>query len=124
MGWRSARSRVHGDGPQLRGRPPHETVRARGWRADRRCAVTCSAVFFGPALLLSWGSGELTAPRVLLLSAAAVVVLAALWPLRVTAGEGWLAVRNLLRTRTVRTDALVGVWRIGEVSVGLVLRDM
>lgn len=80
-------------------------------------------MFLGLALLLGLGSGELTAVRVLLPCAAAVVVLAVLWPPKVTAGPGWLAVRSLLRTRRVRTDALVGVWRIGEVSVSLVLRD-
>jgi hypothetical protein len=42
---------------------------------------------------------------------------------RVTAGEGWLASRGLLREQRVRTDVLVSVRRLDGISQRLRLRD-
>lgn len=124
MGWRSARPHRVNGGSDLVGEPAYTVVTSRGWRADRRFAVGCSVVFFGITSLLDWGLGALTAPYLAVWGAATVLVLAVLWPPRVVAGRGWLAVHSLLRTRTVRTDALVDARRIGEVAVSLVLRDV
>lgn len=85
--------------------------------------MLCAAGFLGLTLLLDWGSGGLTAPRAGLWAGLAVALLAVLWRPRVVAGQGWLTVRDLLRTRRVRTDALVGVELTGEIAVRLVLSD-
>ncbi|MBM9510316.1 hypothetical protein ITX44_38310 [Streptomyces sp. KK5PA1] len=75
-------------------------------------------------LLIDGCSGGLTPARAALWAGVAAVLLLVLWPVRVTAGPGWLAVRGLLRTRRVRTDALAGAWRVGNVSAALVLKDV
>jgi hypothetical protein len=81
-------------------------------------------VFLVPLVLLDWGIGELTPLRAVAWSGLSVLLLAVLWPPRIVAGQGWLAVRGLLRTRRVTTDALVGVWQVGDVAVSLLLRDI
>jgi hypothetical protein len=96
----------------------------RHWHADARCAVYCALAFAGAATLLDWGSGGLTLLRADLWSALGAVVFMVLRPPRVTAGDGWLAVRGLLRERRVRTDALVAVCRHGSVTTRLILRDV
>ncbi|MFD3420098.1 hypothetical protein [Streptomyces decoyicus] len=74
-------------------------------------------------MLLDWGAGGLTLPRTGLWAVLGVVVLAVFLPSRVTAGEGWLAVRGLVHERRVRTDALVAVRQHGSIAAHLVLRD-
>ncbi|MFJ9855172.1 hypothetical protein [Streptomyces sp. NPDC101150] len=74
-------------------------------------------------MLLDWGSGGLTLHRAGLWAVLGTAVLAVLLPSRVTAGDGWLAVRGLMGQRRVRTDTLVSVRRCGGISVHLVLRD-
>jgi hypothetical protein len=56
-------------------------------------------------------------------AALGAMVFAVLLPPRVTAGEGWLAVRGPGRERRVRTDALVVVGLYGPVAQRLVLWD-
>lgn len=126
MAWRSAQAHVVRGGRDPR--EPREgaangVVRPRGWRADRRWAIGCSAVFLALTVGFGWGADGMTPARTALWCAVALVPLAVLWPPQVLAGTGWLSVRGLLRTRTVRTDALVEVRSIGEVAVSLVLRD-
>ncbi|MCX5435263.1 hypothetical protein [Streptomyces sp. NBC_00063] len=74
-------------------------------------------------LLIDWWAGGFTAPRVALWVALAALLFMILYPARVTAGEGWLASRGLLRERRVRTDMLVSVRCLGGVSQRLRLRD-
>ncbi|MCB5908875.1 hypothetical protein [Streptomyces pinistramenti] len=95
----------------------------RHWRADARHALQYSLAFVGPLMLLDWGAGGLTLPRAGLWAALGILVLAVFLPSRVTAGDGWLAVRGLVRERRVRTDALVVVRCCGRTAVHLVLRD-
>ncbi|KIZ16497.1 hypothetical protein SNA_19425 [Streptomyces natalensis ATCC 27448] len=95
----------------------------RHWRADARRAVQYSLAFVGPIMLLDRCSGGLTLPRAGLWAVLGLVVLAIALPSRVTAGDGWLAVRGLLGERRVRTDALVAVRQNGGIAVRLVLRD-
>jgi hypothetical protein len=85
--------------------------------------VCCAAAFLGAALLLDWGAGSLTLARAVFWTGLAFVLLAVLLPPRVVGSRGRLAVHGLVRTQRVRTDALVGVWQSGEVTVRLVLRD-
>ncbi|MFG2224908.1 hypothetical protein [Streptomyces sp. NPDC048644] len=116
MGTRTAHA-----APASAGRRGH--VVDRHWRADARHALRCSLAFIGLIMLLDWGAGGLTLPRAGLWAGLGGLVLAVLLPSRVTAGDGWLAVRGLVRERRVRTDALVAVRRCGSTAVCLVLRD-
>jgi len=86
--------------------------------------VVCAGALLGLAMLLDWDSGGLTVPRAVLWAGLAIVVFAVLLPPRVVAGDGRLTVRGLVRTRRVRTDALVGAWQSGEFARCLVLRDV
>jgi hypothetical protein len=95
----------------------------RGQHDDEWRAGSCAGAFLGTALLLDWGSGGLTLARAVLWTALALGLFAVLLPSRVVAGKDRLAVHGLVRTQKVRTDALVGVWQSGEVTVRLVLRD-
>ncbi|MEV0375750.1 hypothetical protein AB0I10_39460, partial [Streptomyces sp. NPDC050636] len=103
------------------GRPG--TAVDRRWRAEVRRALHYSLAFVGLIMLLDWGSGTITLPRAGLWVLFGALVLAVFLPSRVTAGEGWLAVRGLMGERRVHTDALVAVRRYGVVATHLVLRD-
>jgi hypothetical protein len=104
-------------------RPSDRTACARGRRADRRRALGCGCAFLVLMSLLDRCAGTLTLPRALAWTAGACVVFAVLLPPRITAERGRLVVRGALRTRRVRLDALVGIRRIGDVTVTLILYD-
>lgn len=124
MGWPYGRPpAITGGRPDAHG-PAHETVRARGFRDDRRWAAGCAAVALALAMTAEWDSGDVSWPHAVVTVALALLVAALLWPARVVAGEGWLTVRRPLRTRTVRTDALAGMYLIGDLATSLVLRDV
>ncbi|GGW69070.1 hypothetical protein GCM10010503_52840 [Streptomyces lucensis JCM 4490] len=74
-------------------------------------------------LLIDWGSGRFAMWRGLLWLALAVLLFVVLFPVRVSAGEDWLAAQWMLRKRRVRTDVLVSVRCLDGVSQRLVLRD-
>ncbi|MFG2128694.1 hypothetical protein ACGFNV_12985 [Streptomyces sp. NPDC048751] len=95
----------------------------RHWRGSARFAVSCALVFCAMALLVDWDAGSLAPLHALLWVTASTVVLTILLPPRVTAGPGWLAVREPWSRRLVRTDALVAVRQYDGVSSHLVLRD-
>ncbi|MDW6065612.1 hypothetical protein SAZ11_57285 [Streptomyces sp. FXJ1.4098] len=106
------------------GRPgPDGTTGDRHWRLDARCAGWCALGFAVLTLLLDWGSGGLTVARADLWAVLGVLVFAVLRPPRVSAGDGWLAVRGLVCSRRVCTDALVAVRLDGSIATRLVLRD-
>ncbi|MET8416947.1 hypothetical protein ABZV41_14705 [Streptomyces sp. NPDC005098] len=107
-----------------RGEPPGTSASDDGWTAELRAACGCSALLLGLLLLIDMSSGRLTGLRALLWVALAVLLFVVLVPPRVTAGEGWMASRGLLRRRQVRTDCLVGVRWSDGVSLRLVLRDL
>lgn len=75
------------------------------------------------AVGLDAATGMLSLLRALLWAGLAVALFAVLFPPRVTAGGGLLAVRTLLRTRRVRTDRLVAARIDGGTARRLVLRD-
>lgn len=104
--------------------PPGTSASDDGWTAELRAACGCSGLLLGLLLVIDMGSGRLTGLRALLWVALAVLLFMVLVPPRVTAGEGWLASRGLLRRRRVRTDCLVGVRWSDGVSLRLVLRDL
>lgn len=102
---------------------PAEVTYDRRWAGDLRSATQCSAVLLGLLLLVDLGAGSLTALRATLWVALAVLLFLVLYPARVTAGEGWLASRRLLREQRVRTDMLVSVRCLDGVSQRLRLCD-
>ncbi|PWI16944.1 hypothetical protein DI272_24325 [Streptomyces sp. Act143] len=93
------------------------------WAGDMYSSIRCSTALLGLLFVFDWGAGSLTVVRGTLWTTLAVLLFLALCPPRVTAGEGWLASRWLLRTRRVRTDLLVSVRCLEGVSQRLVLRD-
>ncbi|MEU6147942.1 hypothetical protein ABZ848_47355 [Streptomyces sp. NPDC047081] len=100
-----------------------ERVYDRRWGRDVRDAVRCAGLLLALLLLVDGGSGRLTARRCLLWLALAALLLLALFPARVSAGEDWLGSRPLLRERRVRTDLLVSVRCLDGISQRLLLRD-
>ncbi|MEU5437727.1 hypothetical protein AB0G73_30730 [Streptomyces sp. NPDC020719] len=94
-----------------------------GWAGEARTAGGCAAVVLGLLLLIDTSAGTLTAPRAALWLGLAALLLAVLWPARVSAGPGLLVSRTLTRTRAVRTDRLVSVRWSDGVAQRLLLRD-
>jgi hypothetical protein len=92
--------------------------------ARLRLAVTVPGALLVAALALDAVAGTLTPARALLWTVLAGVLCAVLLPPRITAGDGVLAVRVLVRTRRVRLDRLVAarVERRGALA-RLLLRD-
>ncbi|MFF3061147.1 hypothetical protein [Streptomyces sp. NPDC057909] len=103
--------------------PSAEVTYDRRWAGDLRSSIRCSAVLLGLLLLVDWGADSLTIVRGTLWAGLAVLLFVVLCPARVTAGEGWMASRGLLRERRVRTDVLVSVRCLDGVSQRLRLRD-
>ncbi|MFE5819129.1 hypothetical protein ACFQ6S_37665 [Streptomyces sp. NPDC056479] len=106
-----------------RARALEETAHDRRWARDVRDSVRCATVLLGLLFLIDWGADTLTSGRATLWLTLAVLLFVVLCPARVSAGEGWLASRQLLRTRRVRTDLLVSVRCLDGVSQRLLLRD-
>ncbi|MGW2704763.1 hypothetical protein [Streptomyces sp. NPDC001340] len=105
---------------------PHGTgavVYDRQWTSDLYSSARCAAVLLGMLLLVDLAAGTLTWWRSALWISLALLLFLVLFPARVSAGEGWLASRRLLRTRRVRTDRLVAVRPLDGVAKRLVLRD-
>ncbi|MFE0627839.1 hypothetical protein ACFW3D_12810 [Streptomyces sp. NPDC058864] len=100
-----------------------DTIGDRHWRADLRRALGCALAFLCLAVPLDAVAGTLTPRRAALWLGLALIVLVLLHPDRVTAGDGWLAVRGPLRERRVRTDALTVVRQSPGPSRRLVLWD-
>ncbi|OYP18847.1 hypothetical protein CFC35_33745 [Streptomyces sp. FBKL.4005] len=95
----------------------------RDWAPDVRRSVRCAGALFGLLLCVDLTAGELTWWRGALWFALALLLLLVLFPVRVSAGPGWLATRRLLHTRRVRTDLLTAVRPLDGVTQRLVLRD-
>ncbi|MDT3400139.1 hypothetical protein RKE29_26550 [Streptomyces sp. B1866] len=103
--------------------PPPDTVGDPRWRADTRHALCYGLGFAALTAALDWASGGLTPARADVWLALGGLLFSVLRPPRVTAGPGWLAVRGLVRTHRVRTDALTGVQLYDGPAPRLVLRD-
>ncbi|KUM99258.1 hypothetical protein AQI95_40195 [Streptomyces yokosukanensis] len=95
----------------------------RGWDGDVRAALGCAGVLLGLLLVADWAADSLTWWRGALWATLALLLLFVLFPVRVSAGVGWLAVRRLLVTRLVRTDLLTAVRPLDGVAQRLILRD-
>ncbi|RPF31214.1 hypothetical protein EDD92_1046 [Streptomyces sp. TLI_185] len=105
------------------GEKPGEATNHLQWTRELWSSVRCAGVLFVLLLLVDWGSGRLAVWRAALWLALAGLLFVALYPARVSAGEGWLSSRRMLRERRVRTDLLVSVRCLDGVSQRLVLRD-
>ncbi|MGW1746543.1 hypothetical protein ACWCRD_13150 [Streptomyces sp. NPDC002092] len=103
--------------------PPFEVANDLQWAQELTSSVRCAAVLLTLLLVVDWGTGRLALWRTALWLTLAGLLFAVLYPARVSAGEGWLASRRLLRTRRVRTDALVSVRCLDGISQRLLLRD-
>ncbi|MEW2626125.1 hypothetical protein [Streptomyces sp. NPDC048106] len=114
------RPRPAGHHPPTAGTVAHD----RGWAGEVRTSVRCAAALLALLLCVDGAAGSLTWWRGLLWCALALLLLLVLYPARVSAGDGWLASRRLLRTRRVRTDLLVAVRPLDGVTRRLVLRDL
>ncbi|WP_436750897.1 hypothetical protein [Streptomyces sp. URMC 124] len=112
----AARTRTH---------PPGGAVLAhdRHWRSEARAAWYCGTALAGVLVLADLGRGSLNGPRGACWAGLGALLLAVLMPHRVTAGDGWLAVRGLLGEKRVRTDLLTRVRRADGMTPRLVLRD-
>ncbi|GGW11389.1 hypothetical protein GCM10018980_00190 [Streptomyces capoamus] len=116
----------HRDGTRVRaaGSSPSGTVaHDRDWAGDVRSAARCAGALFGLLLGVDGAAGSLTWGRAALWLLLALLLLLVLFPVRVSAGPGWLASRRLLGTRRVRTDLLTAVRPLDGVARRLVLRD-
>ncbi|GAA0383286.1 hypothetical protein GCM10010357_00310 [Streptomyces luteireticuli] len=117
-----ARARTRGTAA----RRPHPGVLARdgGWRREARAAWCWGAALGGVLAVADLARGSLDWPRAGCWTAIAAALVVVLRPARITAGDGWLATRGLLRERRVRTDLLTRVLRADGVAPRLVLRDV
>ncbi|MEV6167537.1 hypothetical protein AB0L99_04805 [Streptomyces sp. NPDC051954] len=104
-------------------RPPGPQVYDRQWKPELYSSLRCSAVLLGLLLLVDFGADTFTPRRGALWLALAALLFVVLCPARITASEGLLESRRLLRTRRVRTDLLVSVRCLDGVAQRLVLRD-
>ncbi|UFR05788.1 hypothetical protein KBP30_33530 [Streptomyces sp. Go40/10] len=114
--------------PQTAGSYPSgagTVVYDRDWADDVRRSVRCAGALLGLLLCVDWTAGGLTWWRGAVWLLLAVLLLLVLFPVRVSAGPGWLATRRLpaLRPRRVRTDLLASVRPLDGVTPRLVLRD-
>ncbi|MET8957702.1 hypothetical protein ACWEO4_28355 [Streptomyces sp. NPDC004393] len=111
---------------EVTGAPTAEPGRAlsdRRWTKELHSSIRCAAALLVMLFLIDWGAGTATPGRTALWCALSLLLFVVLCPRRITAGEGWLASRGLLRTQRVRTDLLVSVRCLDGVSQRLVLRD-
>ncbi|MEU9478512.1 hypothetical protein [Streptomyces sp. NPDC048191] len=118
----------HPDGTRTRLTCPHpagpaDVVYDREWAADVRSSLRCAGALLGLLLCVDGAAGSLTFWRGALWVAAASLLFVVLYPVRVSAGRGWLATRRLLRTRRVRTDLLIAARPLDGVAQRLILRD-
>ncbi|MFJ4436119.1 translation initiation factor IF-2 [Streptomyces sp. NPDC088923] len=95
----------------------------RRWRHDLGTALLCAALLLMLALLIDGVRGSLDAPRAALWLGLAVLLHAALHPVRTGARPGELRTWGLIRRHTVRTDRLVSLTETGGLVPRLLLRD-
>ena len=93
------------------------------WPSRLRTASTVASSALTLTLLLDALVGTLSLPRALAWITLAALLFTVLLPPHVTAGDGRLAVRGLLRTQGVRTHHLVSVRIEGAVDRHILLRD-
>ncbi|MFC5720128.1 hypothetical protein ACFP1Z_08105 [Streptomyces gamaensis] len=95
----------------------------RGWAHEARSAWLCGTGLAGLLFAVDLARGSLDWPRGCCWGSLGVLLAAILCPQRITAGDGWLAARGLLRERRVHTDLLTRVRRSDGITPRLVLGD-
>ncbi|WP_327353303.1 hypothetical protein [Streptomyces sp. NBC_01304] len=103
---------------------PEAVLHDRNWASERREALLCAGALLALLLLIDTAANGLDPGRTALWAGLALLLFAVLRPPLVTAGEGWLTSRGMLRTQSVRTDCLVSVRWLDGVAQRLVLRDL
>ncbi|MFF6955763.1 hypothetical protein [Streptomyces sp. NPDC008317] len=99
------------------------TAYDHGWRAGFRVAVGVAGGLLAALTAADWALGTLDPVRAAFWTALAAAVFGALCPPLVTAGDGWLRVRGMLRGHRVRTDRLVRIHLFPGRTPRLVLID-
>ncbi|MEV4868480.1 hypothetical protein [Streptomyces syringium] len=124
------RSAVHGR-RAVYGRGPHPRPTAggvlawdRGWRREARAAWLCGLALAGVLTAIDLGRGGFGWTHGCCWATLGATLVLVLRPARITAGDGWLASRGVLRERRVRTDLLTRVRREDGMAPRLVLRDI
>src|SRR5690348_17066912 len=87
---------------EARGEKPAEAANDHQWAQELMSSLRCAAVLLFLLLVVDWGTGRFALWRAALWIALAGLLFAVLCPARVSAGEGWLSSRRLLRERRVR----------------------
>ncbi|MFE5211029.1 hypothetical protein [Streptomyces sp. NPDC056600] len=103
--------------------PLREATNGPEWKRELRSSVRAAGGLITLLLVVDAGSGGITPWRAALWWALGGLLCVVLWPARISAGETWLASRELLREHRVRTDLLVSVRCVDGVAQRLVLRD-
>lgn len=91
------------------GERPGEATNDLQWAQELWSSVRCAGMLLVLLLLVDWGAGRFVLWRAVLWPALAGLLFVVVYPARVSAGEGWLSSRRMLRERRVRTDLLVSV---------------
>ncbi|MFI8940821.1 hypothetical protein [Streptomyces syringium] len=118
------RGAVHGRGPHPRPTAGGVLAWDRGWRREARAAWLCGLALAGVLTAIDLARGEFDWRHGCFWAALGATLVLVLRPARITAGDGWLASRGLLRERRVRTDLLTRVRREDGMAPRLVLRDI
>ncbi|WP_129285800.1 translation initiation factor IF-2 [Streptomyces sp. GZWMJZ-114] len=105
------------------GAAPARWTTDRRWRHDLGTALLCAGLLLALALVIDGVRGSLDAPRAALWLGLAVLLHAALHPVRTGARPGELRTWGLIRRHTVRTDRLVSLTETGGLVPRLLLRD-
>ncbi|GHF34826.1 hypothetical protein GCM10010218_14990 [Streptomyces mashuensis] len=95
----------------------------RTWRREARVAWWCGLALTGALVAADVARGGLDGLRGCCWVVLGGTLVAVLRPVRITAGDNWLAARGLFREHRVRTDLLTQVRRADGVAPRLVLRD-
>ncbi|MFJ4409509.1 hypothetical protein [Streptomyces sp. NPDC088910] len=99
------------------------TAYDHGWRAGFRVALGVAGGLLAALTAADWALGTLDPVRAAFWTALAAAVFGALCPPLVTAGDGWLRVRGVLRGHRVPTDRLVRIHLFPGRTPRLVLID-
>ncbi|WP_226598648.1 hypothetical protein [Streptomyces violascens] len=118
MGRRTTRDRAGG-----RAMLPEPVAYDTTWAGEARSAAGYGALLFVLLAGVDEVAGTLTDLRAALWLFLGALLLAVLWPTRVSAARGLLTTRGLWREARVRTDRLVSVRWSNGVAQRLVLRD-
>ncbi|MDD9380036.1 hypothetical protein M8Z33_25940 [Streptomyces sp. ZAF1911] len=94
------------------------------WAGDARAAVGIAAGFPSLLVVVDTAAGFVTVLRASLWIGLGLVLLAVLWPTKVSAAPGLLTARGLVRRHHVHTDRLASVTWHNGIAQRLLLEDI